>query len=237
MAENTPAATRHANLLADATKILEFVQAGKAIFTIKNSKTGNRATYRVEKETDKDGTRYAVAAFTGSDNTKKGSYTLMGVMAEDGTWVARNHLSELGDLEASALAKGDRWLIRFLKSVRRSYAQGWNLSAKQQKALTKNLKRHKTAGYVTNQVQLAAFPWLWNLLTTDKTIPESIEIWHEGCCARCARRLTVPASVETGFGYDCATVIGRVDEWKTLDRLLGRDLEVYAEKLAARHAA
>lgn len=32
-------------------------------------------------------------------------------------------------------------------------------------------------------------------------------VWHEGRCGRCGRRLTVPSSVESGFGPECA---GRV---------------------------
>lgn len=30
------------------------------------------------------------------------------------------------------------------------------------------------------------------------------EVWHEGVCGRCGRRLTVPESIETGFGPECA---------------------------------
>lgn len=30
------------------------------------------------------------------------------------------------------------------------------------------------------------------------------EVWHEGRCGRCGRKLTVPASIESGFGPECA---------------------------------
>lgn len=30
------------------------------------------------------------------------------------------------------------------------------------------------------------------------------EIWHEGKCGRCGRKLTVPESIETGIGPECA---------------------------------
>jgi hypothetical protein len=30
-----------------------------------------------------------------------------------------------------------------------------------------------------------------------------MEFWHEGQCARCGRRLTVPESIESGFGPEC----------------------------------
>lgn len=32
------------------------------------------------------------------------------------------------------------------------------------------------------------------------------EVWHEGLCGRCGRRLTVPASIESGFGPECRAV-------------------------------
>lgn len=32
-----------------------------------------------------------------------------------------------------------------------------------------------------------------------------IEIWHEGRCCRCGRKLTVPESIESGIGPECAT--------------------------------
>ena len=31
----------------------------------------------------------------------------------------------------------------------------------------------------------------------------NLEVWHEGRCGRCGRKLTVPASIESGFGPEC----------------------------------
>ncbi|MGQ4872128.1 MAG: DUF6011 domain-containing protein, partial [Candidatus Thorarchaeota archaeon] len=31
-------------------------------------------------------------------------------------------------------------------------------------------------------------------------LPEKVRIWHEGKCGRCGRRLTVPESIESGYG-------------------------------------
>jgi hypothetical protein len=39
------------------------------------------------------------------------------------------------------------------------------------------------------------------------SIPDSLSILHEGRCGRCQRKLTVPASIESGFGPEC---VGRV---------------------------
>lgn len=48
-----------------------------------------------------------------------------------------------------------------------------------------------------------AFAWAWNRLVGD-TMPDSLEVWHVGKCGRCGRRLTVPASIASGIGPDCA---------------------------------
>jgi hypothetical protein len=35
------------------------------------------------------------------------------------------------------------------------------------------------------------------------------DVWHEGRCGRCGRKLTVPASINDGFGPECAGKVGR----------------------------
>lgn len=52
---------------------------------------------------------------------------------------------------------------------------------------------------------VVAFAWTWTKLQS-QVLPETVEFWHEGRCARCGRKLTVPESLETGFGPEC---IGR----------------------------
>jgi uncharacterized protein DUF6011 len=48
-----------------------------------------------------------------------------------------------------------------------------------------------------------AFDWSWRAIARG-VLPAELEIWHEGRCGRCARRLTVPASIARGFGPECA---------------------------------
>ena len=55
-----------------------------------------------------------------------------------------------------------------------------------------------------------AMRWLVRVLwgdsdTADRHLGESVEVWHEGRCGRCGRRLTVPASIASGLGPECAT--------------------------------
>jgi hypothetical protein len=52
-----------------------------------------------------------------------------------------------------------------------------------------------------------AFAWFWSQLQRRQPMPE-LEFWHSGACARCGRRLTVPSSIASGFGPECATKIG-----------------------------
>jgi hypothetical protein len=47
-----------------------------------------------------------------------------------------------------------------------------------------------------------AFAWAWQNLVRG-ILPDMLEIWHEGRCGRCARKLTVPASIASGFGPEC----------------------------------
>lgn len=48
-----------------------------------------------------------------------------------------------------------------------------------------------------------AFLWFWRHLRERDVIPAALEVWHEGRCGRCNRKLTVPTSVESGFGPEC----------------------------------
>ena len=44
------------------------------------------------------------------------------------------------------------------------------------------------------------FSWLWEHI---KSLPENVKVYHEGKCGRCGRTLTVPDSIESGFGPEC----------------------------------
>lgn len=50
-----------------------------------------------------------------------------------------------------------------------------------------------------------AFNWFYQkvIVANSATIPEQLEFWHEGFCAACGRKLTVPESIETGLGPEC----------------------------------
>lgn len=47
------------------------------------------------------------------------------------------------------------------------------------------------------------FNWIFNTLKNGNGFPENLEVWHEGVCGRCGRKLTVPESIENGIGPVC----------------------------------
>jgi len=52
-----------------------------------------------------------------------------------------------------------------------------------------------------------AFEWVWKNLQRG-VITGNTEIWHEGRCGVCGRKLTVPSSIESGIGPECAERVG-----------------------------
>lgn len=58
-------------------------------------------------------------------------------------------------------------------------------------------------------LSVSAFRWFWNavVLPKNEVLFRHVEVWHEGRCGRCGRMLTVPESIESGFGPDCAALM------------------------------
>lgn len=62
----------------------------------------------------------------------------------------------------------------------------------------------KKAKVAIDAKAVLAFSWTWKQLARN-TMPEQLRVWHEGRCGRCARKLTVPESIASGFGPECVT--------------------------------
>lgn len=52
--------------------------------------------------------------------------------------------------------------------------------------------------------RIGALAWALKQIIHRPEIPENLEFWHEGRCAACGRRLTVPESIASGFGPECS---------------------------------
>jgi len=50
-----------------------------------------------------------------------------------------------------------------------------------------------------------AIAWFLHQLALTGEIPIDAEFWHEGRCCRCGRTLTVPTSIASGIGPECAS--------------------------------
>ena len=64
---------------------------------------------------------------------------------------------------------------------------------------------------------IKVFQWFWKVLLSDQPFPKQIQIWHEGVCGKCGKKLTVPESVDIGLGPVCAR---SVDLWERSKRLV-----------------
>jgi hypothetical protein len=133
-----------AHRITNAGAISRFITGGKAYFTLRSTKTGNRFTYRAKAS--QDGNVHFVGVMNGSDNTN--SYAYLGIIKN-------------GKLASTAKAKVPATDPRF-KAIEWSYRK-----------------------------------------VTEGQVPDELEFWHEGRCACCGRRLTVPESIEAGIGPEC----------------------------------
>lgn len=53
-------------------------------------------------------------------------------------------------------------------------------------------------------------------------LAEFIEVWHEGHCGKCGKRLTVPSSIESGLGPECIKTLSKMEKRdKFLQLILG----------------
>lgn len=121
---------------------LNFIFGGNSIFTCRNTKTGNRFTFKVTKHKKED--VFFVKVLTNPD------------------------------------------VYEFIGSIRKE-----------------SQYKHSPKSRISTEAQsVKVFDFLVNKLRTN-TLPEFVEIWHEGRCGRCGRTLTVPDSIISGFGPEC----------------------------------
>ena len=65
--------------------------------------------------------------------------------------------------------------------------------------------RHGRKSTVSPEAKSAkGFAWFVNQLESHRDTSDQLEFWHEGKCGRCGRKLTVPESIESGMGPECA---------------------------------
>ena len=88
-------------------------------------------------------------------------------------------------------------------------------------SIFKNKFKHSTKSKISNEAQsVIVFNYVLSHLLSG-TLNSCVEIWHEGMCGRCGRALTVPESIESGIGPECAKKMNKADiRNKKIDKLL-----------------
>lgn len=70
--------------------------------------------------------------------------------------------------------------------------------------------RHSPKSAVNmNAPSVLALRWLVSALDKPEEVLDQCEVYHEGRCGRCGRKLTVPESITTGYGPECVSLINR----------------------------
>src|SRR5438067_12198077 len=68
--------------------------------------------------------------------------------------------------------------------------------------------RHGRRSRISQEAQSArAFDWLFQQLSVRSALPSQVRLCHCGKCGRCGTTLTVPESVDSGFGPECIKLI------------------------------
>ena len=197
------------HILQDLDKIADFIQAGKATFTLRNTVTKKRVTYKVAlsgPRNDPD-TKLLVYVLAASDNDSEGSYDLLGTITDTGYHFQGPLNAALALKEVTPIE--ETWLQGFLGSVLKNTQAGNDLTQKQRGALRGNCERR---GIPLSHIRYddhrqMGFAWLWRRITSNTALPPKAEVWHEGSCGRCGRKLTVPESIENGLGPVCAGLV------------------------------
>jgi hypothetical protein len=90
--------------------------------------------------------------------------------------------------------------------------------------------RHSRKSKITGESQsVKVFTYVFSKLQTIITpatetteaitaLPDFIEIYHSGRCGKCGKRLTVPESIDSGFGPDCIKMV--------MNKQLERDIKL-----------
>ncbi len=81
-----------------------------------------------------------------------------------------------------------------------------------------NFKWGKKSVISKDAQSVKVFEYVINKLKSDdysitlNNLPNFIEVWHEGFCGKCGKRLTVPQSIETGLGPECIKKLSKSEK-------------------------
>lgn len=65
----------------------------------------------------------------------------------------------------------------------------------------------KASKFAADSLPVRGFNYFWRHAVAEQAAAD-LTVMHAGRCGRCNRLLTVPASLKTGLGEDCAAILG-----------------------------
>lgn len=71
-----------------------------------------------------------------------------------------------------------------------------------------DVKLTKASRFTDETKPVRVVRWALGLIFRGRRLPDGYSIHHEGRCGRCGRLLTVPESVDSGFGPECLGRMG-----------------------------
>lgn len=84
-----------------------------------------------------------------------------------------------------------------------------------------NFKYGRKSSISSDSQSVKVFNFMLGLLKSGN-LPDFLEVWHEGHCGKCGRRLTVPSSILNGLGPECVKSLTKSDKRdKFLEYILG----------------
>lgn len=103
---------------------------------------------------------------------------------------------------------GRVWFVSYLNGQDNDTNYQYLGTIRQDKSYTLGKKSR-----ITPEAPVAkAFDWFEGKVIQGGQMPEQIEVWHEGRCGRCGRKLTVPESISHGFGPECVKHVFAAEE-------------------------
>lgn len=159
--------------------VREFIFAGNATFTLVSLKTGVRFTYKLQAKKED------LAQLAEQEDLRQHA-------AEHGTVLEFRPTFSASDVTyfLNLLRGADNTTdYAYMGVVRKPGRFFWTAAS----------------GKVSRQApSYKALLWMLDALTCQRDVlGSSLEVWHEGRCAKCGRKLTVPESIASGFGPEC----------------------------------
>lgn len=74
-----------------------------------------------------------------------------------------------------------------------------------------NYKHGKKSNINSDAQSVKVFEFMIKRLVTN-SLPDFLEVWHEGFCGKCGKRLTVPNSILSGIGPDCIKKLSKSEK-------------------------